>query len=73
MDEQGTHPAAGHFTTLEAWKEGALGVIQKVLAEPLTMKVVNVVGGGDQDWASVELEANATCKNGMSISAPTHA
>lgn len=26
---------------------------------------MNVVGGGtDQDWAVVELEANAVCKNG---------
>jgi len=49
----------------ESWKEGALGVIQKVLREPLAFKVINVVGGGDQDWALVELEANAVCKNGM--------
>jgi hypothetical protein len=49
------------------WKRGALGVINKALAEPLKMQVVNVVGGGDQDWAVVELEANGRCKNGMPL------
>lgn len=48
----------------ESWKKGALGTVNKVLKEPLQLKVVNVVGGGDQDWALVELEANAICKNG---------
>ncbi|KAI7498870.1 hypothetical protein KC357_g22 [Hortaea werneckii] len=68
-DVMGDHPAAGHFTSLEAWKQGALGTINRILREPLALKVVNVVGGGgssrDQDWAVVELEANAVCKNGM--------
>jgi len=31
----------------------------------LKLKVVNVMGGGDEAWAVVELEANAVCKNGM--------
>ncbi|KAK4894062.1 hypothetical protein LTR17_024863 [Elasticomyces elasticus] len=64
-DVMGTHPAAGHFTSLESWKKGALGVINERLKEPLKLKVVNVLGGGDQDWATVELEANSVCKNGM--------
>ncbi|EME49837.1 hypothetical protein DOTSEDRAFT_20246 [Dothistroma septosporum NZE10] len=63
-DVMGTHPAAGRFTNLEDWKKGALGVVNKILSEPLKLKVVNVVGGGDE-WATLELEANATCKNGM--------
>ncbi|KAK4634809.1 hypothetical protein CLAFUW4_00921 [Fulvia fulva] len=57
-DVMGTHPAA------EDWKKGALGVVNKILSEPLKLKVINVIGGGDE-WATVELEANATCKNGM--------
>ncbi|KAK1053574.1 hypothetical protein LTR74_016255 [Friedmanniomyces endolithicus] len=85
-DVMGTHPAAGHFTSLgepsaisatpssnmvliqspESWKKGALGVINERLQQPLHLKVVNVVGGGaDQEWATVELEANGICKNGM--------
>ncbi|KAK6443306.1 hypothetical protein LTR95_000132 [Oleoguttula sp. CCFEE 5521] len=64
-DVLGTHPAAGHFTTLSDWKKGALGVINDVLKEPLKLSVVNVAGGGDQAWAVVELEAASVCKNGM--------
>lgn len=56
----------------ESWKKGALGTVNKVLKEPLQLKVINVVGGGDQDWALVELEANAICKNGA-LKAPSHA
>ncbi|OQO12192.1 hypothetical protein B0A48_02833 [Cryoendolithus antarcticus] len=56
-DVLGTHPAAGHFSTLSDWKKGALGVINDVLKEPLKLSVVNVAGGGDQAWAVVELKA----------------
>ncbi|KAK3716368.1 hypothetical protein LTR37_006518 [Vermiconidia calcicola] len=64
-DVMGTHPAAGHFTSLDDWKKGALGKINAVLKEPLSLRVKNVVGGGDQAWAVLELEANGVCKNGM--------
>ncbi|TKA28736.1 hypothetical protein B0A50_03064 [Salinomyces thailandicus] len=53
------------WDVLDAWKQGALGTVNKVLQAPLQLKVVNVAGGGEQDWAVVELEANAVCKNGM--------
>lgn len=36
----------------------------KVLTEPLKMYVVNVVGGGDEDTAAVEMKADAVCRNG---------
>ncbi|EMF17082.1 uncharacterized protein SEPMUDRAFT_137809 [Sphaerulina musiva SO2202] len=61
----GTHPAAGVFTSLDAWKKGALGVVNAVLKEPLALEVVNVFGGGDQEWATVELKADSVCLNGM--------
>ena len=64
-DVMGTHPAAGHFTNLESWKQGALGTINKCLDRPLELKVRNVCGGGDQDWACVELMADSVAKNGM--------
>lgn len=48
--------------TLETWKVKALGTINKVLQSPLQLKVRNVVAGGE--WATVELEAFGTCKNG---------
>ncbi|KAF2484452.1 hypothetical protein BDY17DRAFT_128673 [Neohortaea acidophila] len=61
----GTHPAAGHFTSLQDWKDNALGVANGFLSEPLKLTLVNVVGGGEQEWAFIELKADATCKNGM--------
>ena len=50
---------------------GALGVVNKILSEPLKLKVVNVIGGGDE-WATIELEANATCKNGQPRTLPLY-
>ncbi|GAB7350926.1 hypothetical protein MBLNU459_g1437t1 [Dothideomycetes sp. NU459] len=64
-DVLGHHPLAGHFTTLEDWKRGALGPINAVLREPLQLQVRNIVGGGTEEWAVVELFANGICKNGM--------
>ena len=38
-----------------------------VLKSPLKFKLVHVCGGGDQEWAAVELEAlDAVAKNGES-------
>ncbi|KAK0884717.1 hypothetical protein LTR87_001445 [Friedmanniomyces endolithicus] len=52
------------WDVMESWKKGALGVINERLQQPLHLKVVNVVGGGaDQEWATVELEANGVCNN----------
>jgi len=34
----------------------------------LQLKVRNVIGGGDQEWATVELVAVAECKSGELIS-----
>lgn len=49
---------------VDAWKKGALGVVNAVLKEPLALEVVNVFGGGDQEWATVELKADSVCLNG---------
>jgi len=41
------------------------------MKEPgLKLKVRNVIGGGDQEWAVVELVAEAVCKNGRQTSPP---
>ena len=52
-------------TRADDWKKHALGTINAVLDSPLQLRVVNVVGGSDQPWAVLELEADGTCKNGM--------
>lgn len=44
-----------------------------MLKEPLKLSVLNVVGGGDQAWAVVELEAKGgVCKNGMNLGVNGH-
>ena len=40
-------------------------MINRVLRDPLKLKVINVIGGGDEEWAVVELKADAVCKNGV--------
>jgi hypothetical protein len=52
------------MTAPESWQKNALGVAQAFLAKPLEFKIINACGGGDQDWACIELEADAVCKNG---------
>lgn len=36
-----------------------------MLDRPLQFRIRNVCGGGDQDWACVELMADSVAKNGM--------
>ena len=44
-------------------------MINAVLKEPLKLSVLNVVGGGEQAWAVVELEAKGgVLKNGVKCS-----
>ncbi|KAF2161821.1 hypothetical protein M409DRAFT_69615 [Zasmidium cellare ATCC 36951] len=63
-DVMGTSQISGRYTSLDDWKKGAYNVAQGFVKEHLTLTVVNVVGGA-QEWAVVELEADAVCKNGM--------
>ncbi len=39
-------------------------MINAVLKEPLKLELLNVFGGGDQEWATIELKAESVCKNG---------
>ncbi|KAF2804174.1 uncharacterized protein BDZ99DRAFT_467546 [Mytilinidion resinicola] len=62
----GTHPCAGRYTTLAAFQKGTLKRLGAIMKEPgIKLKVRNVIGGGEQAWAVVELVADAECKNGM--------
>ena len=63
----GTHPLAGTYTDLERFQKATfarLGAIMKD-DDPIKLEVVNVVGGGGQEWAVTELKARGTCKNGL--------
>lgn len=58
--------ATALMTGPDDWKKGAYNVAQGFVKEHLTLTVVNVVGGA-QEWAVVELEADAVYKNGVSL------
>ena len=51
--------------------KNAAGVVKGFLAEPLKQKLTNIVGGENEPWAVIELEADAKCKNGKADPATT--
>ncbi|KAF7195891.1 hypothetical protein HII31_02771 [Pseudocercospora fuligena] len=55
----GSSSGSGRFTSLgsKVWKRIALGGTNNALASPLKFKLVHIIGGGDQAWAAVEMEA----------------
>ncbi|BFZ55796.1 hypothetical protein PYCC9005_002837 [Savitreella phatthalungensis] len=62
----GTHPCAGNYKTLADFKTKTLDRLGKIMKPPgISLRVRNVIGGGDQDWAVVELIAAAECKSGL--------
>lgn len=62
----GTHPCAGRYRTLKDFQAGTLARLGKIMKQPgLNLAVRNVIGGGDQEWCTVELVANAECLNGI--------
>ncbi|EME46572.1 hypothetical protein DOTSEDRAFT_22624 [Dothistroma septosporum NZE10] len=55
----GTHPCAGRLSDFQEQTFARLG---KIMKEPgIRLVVRNVIGGGDQPWATVELIADAEC------------
>lgn len=64
----GSTPMSGTYNSKKAFLDATIEILNgKVLDGPLTMRTVNVAGGGpDSEWAAVELQAiDATCRNGM--------
>ncbi|KAL1383499.1 hypothetical protein HDK64DRAFT_35936 [Phyllosticta capitalensis] len=63
----GTHPIAGRYTSLEDFKNNTLRRLQAIMkTSPIRIKTRNVIGGGDHEWATVELYADGVeCNNGL--------
>lgn len=62
----GTHPLAGHYTSLKDFQQATFARLGKIMKDPgIRLMVRNVIGGGEQEWATVELVAKAECKNGV--------
>ena len=56
------------YTSLQSFAEGTFHRLQPLLQHPpLKLEVVNVMGGGEHEWASVEMKAKNTMKNGESL------
>ena len=57
-----------HYKSLAEFQEATLTRLKPILKEPgLLIKVQNIVGGGDHEWATAELKADAVCQNGTTL------
>ncbi|KAI9744331.1 MAG: hypothetical protein M1818_002483 [Claussenomyces sp. TS43310] len=61
----GTHALSGHYTDKKSFLEKSVARVSAVLEGPLRLRVRNVIGGEVEEWAVVEMTADATCKNGL--------
>jgi ketosteroid isomerase-like protein len=66
----GTHPLAGTYNNRTLFAIDALARLENTAstADPLKTNVVNIVGGGDEEWSVEELKIDGTLKNGRSDS-----
>ncbi len=64
----GHSPMSKSYNNKEEFQQQTLKYLAAhVLTEPLKMYIVNVIGGGDDGSAAVELKADSVCKNGKSF------
>jgi len=63
----GHTPMSRSYKSKQEFLDATIEVLRnKVLTGPLSFKPVTVLGGGDSEWATVEMEAiDAKCRNGM--------
>ncbi|KAK7543531.1 hypothetical protein IWX49DRAFT_603170 [Phyllosticta citricarpa] len=65
---EGTHPIAGKYTRLKDFSDNTLRRLSAKMKSdrPVRIKTRNVIGGGDSEWAIVELYADGVeCKHGL--------
>ena len=61
----GHSPMSGQYHSKQDFQAKTLAVLNgQVLKKPLAFIVDNVVGGGDQDQAVVEMHADSECRDG---------
>jgi hypothetical protein len=60
---RGHSPMSGSYTSKQDFQAKTLGLLgSRVLKEPLAIYLDNVVGGGDQEQAAVEMHADSECR-----------
>ncbi|KAI9723487.1 MAG: hypothetical protein M1828_004217 [Chrysothrix sp. TS-e1954] len=64
---EGTHPLAGTFHGSDDFFKNTLEVLGSIqsTANPIVISVVNIIGGGDEEWSVQELHAQGIMKNGF--------
>lgn len=60
----GTHALSGHYPNKATFMAESLTRIGGVLDGPMKLQVKSVIGGETEEWAVIELAAEARCKNG---------
>ncbi|KAI1417784.1 hypothetical protein F5Y13DRAFT_151844 [Hypoxylon sp. FL1857] len=63
MTLTGSHALSGHYNKASFME--ALGRLNKTFDGPLKIHVQSIIGGEVEEWAVIELAAEAKCKNGM--------
>jgi len=64
----GTHPLAGEYHDREIFINETLVRLGKTTApgHPIVLSLVNIMGGGNEEWSVQELHALGVCKDGKS-------
>lgn len=63
---RGHSPMSGEYKSKQDFQAKTLKVLDgQLLKKPLAMYVDNVVGGGEQSQAVVEMHADSECRNGL--------
>ncbi|KAJ3580039.1 hypothetical protein NPX13_g517 [Xylaria arbuscula] len=60
----GTHALSGVYENKKDFLSLSASRIAAVLDGPMKLNIVKVIGGGDEEWAVVEMVADARLKNG---------
>ncbi|KAI9871211.1 MAG: hypothetical protein M1830_003194, partial [Pleopsidium flavum] len=61
----GTHPLAGEYHSQEIFINDTLVLLDKTAApdHPIVLSLVNIIGGGNEEWSVQELHALGVCKD----------
>jgi len=60
----GTHILSGHYSSKESFLSTSVSRIGAVLDGPIKLQVRSIIGGDVEEWAVIEMAAEARCKNG---------
>lgn len=60
----GTHALSGSYNSKSSFLSTSASRIAAVLDGPIKLKIRSVIGGEVEEWAVIEMVANAKCKNG---------